>query len=77
MPVLKGQNGRVGGNETLNETGRRAGGRSESKGVLHVLQLAPDVPVKNRGEGLHTAAQDRLQPAGNSYLIVFPCSEVQ
>lgn len=51
MPVLKGQNGRVGGNETLNETGRRAGGRSESMGVLYVLQLAPEVPVKKQGRG--------------------------
>lgn len=39
-------------------------------GIRDVFRLGSDVPVKNRGEGLYTAARDHLQRAGNGYLIV-------
>lgn len=51
-------------------------GRGRAGGVRYVSQPGSDVPVKNRGEGLHTAAWGCLQRAGHhtKSLTVFSCS---
>lgn len=57
--AVRAKRKRVGGNETQEETSRWRLGRGAGKGSDRMDPLRLPAPVKNREEGLHTAARGR------------------